>query len=72
MYRNGLNKTIRLISKFMTPHPGKQLQYTVLNISKSKDNHAMKFGQLIQYKMKDIFLEKSYTKCGGETSQTLL
>ena len=28
----------------------------------------MKFGQLIDYKMRNIFLEKSYTKCGGETS----
>ena len=37
------------------------------NISRSKDNQAMKFGQLIEYNMKNIFLEKSYTKCGGET-----
>ena len=28
----------------------------------------MKFGHLIEYNMKNIFLEKSYTKCGGETS----
>ena len=28
----------------------------------------MKFGQLIQYNMRGIFLEKSYTKCGEETS----
>ena len=28
----------------------------------------MKFSQLIEYNMKNIFLEKSYTKCGGETS----
>ena len=27
----------------------------------------MKFGQLIEYNMKDIFLKKSYSKCGGET-----
>ena len=26
----------------------------------------MKFGQLIEYKMKNIFVEKSYIKCGGE------
>ena len=24
-------------------------------------------GQLIEYNMKNIFLEKSYAKCGGET-----
>ena len=28
----------------------------------------MKFGQLIGYNMRNIFLEKSYTKCDGETS----
>ena len=28
----------------------------------------MKFGQLIDYKMRIIFVEKGYTKCGGETS----
>ena len=28
----------------------------------------MKRGQLIGYNMKNIFLEKAYTKCGGETS----
>ena len=27
----------------------------------------MKFGQLIEYNMRNIFLEKPYTKCGGET-----
>ena len=28
----------------------------------------MKFGQLIECNMRNIFLEKSYTKCCGETS----
>ena len=28
----------------------------------------MKFGQLIECNMRNIFIEKSYTKCGGETS----
>ena len=27
----------------------------------------MKLGQLIEYNMRKIFLEKLYTKCGGET-----
>ena len=27
----------------------------------------MKFGQLIEYKMRNIFLEKRYRECGGET-----
>ena len=36
-------------------------------ISRSKGNQAMKFGQLIEYNMRTIFVEKSYAKCGGET-----
>ena len=28
----------------------------------------MKFGQLIEYNMRNITLAKSYTKCGEETS----
>ena len=28
----------------------------------------MKFGQLIEYNTKRIFLEKSYTECGKKTS----
>ena len=40
----------------------------ISNISRSKGNQTMKFGQLIEYNMRNIFLEKSYTKCGGETS----
>ena len=27
----------------------------------------MKLGQLTEYNTRNIFLEKSYTKCGGET-----
>ena len=38
------------------------------NILRSKDNQKMKFGQLIECNMRKIFLEKSYTKCGGETN----
>ena len=33
---------------------------------RSKDNQAMKFSQLIEYNMRKIYLEKLYTKCGGE------
>ena len=38
------------------------------NISRSKANQTMKFGQLIECNMRNIFLETSYTKCCGETS----
>ena len=27
----------------------------------------MKFGQLIEYNIRSIFVEKSYANCGGET-----
>ena len=36
------------------------------NVSGSKGNQAMKFGQSIEYNMKK-FIENSYTKCGRET-----
>ena len=26
----------------------------------------MKIGQVIEYNMRNVFLEKSYAKCGGE------
>ena len=38
------------------------------NISRSKDNQTMKFGQLIECNIRNIFLEKSCTKYAGETS----
>ena len=38
------------------------------NISRSKGNQTMKYDQLIEYNMRNIILEKSHTKCGGETS----
>ena len=54
----------------MTSQPGGQtvIIYMLSNISRSKGSQAMKFGQLIEYNTRNIFLEKSYTKCGGETS----
>ena len=53
----------------MMLQPGKQIIpiHILPNISRGKDNHTMKFGELIEYNMRNIFLETSYTKCGGET-----
>ena len=53
----------------MMSQPGKQTTaiHILINISRSKDNLTIKFGQLIEYNTRNIFLEKSYTKCGGET-----
>ena len=43
----------------------------LLNILRSNGNQAMKFGQSIEWNMRNIFIEKSYTKCGGEISPRL-
>ena len=53
----------------MTSQTGKQTMTVLImsNILKSKGNQIMKFGQLMKYNMGNIFLEKSYTKCDGET-----
>ena len=53
----------------MTSQPGYQTIaiHILPNISRSKGNHVMKFGQLIEYNMRNIFVKKSYTKCAGET-----
>ena len=49
--------------KIMTSQLGKQTiaVHILLNISRSKGNQTMKTGQLTEYKMRNIFLEKSYT-----------
>ena len=53
----------------MTSQPGKQAiaVHILLNISRSKGIQTMKFGQLKEYNIRHIFLEKSHTKCGGVT-----
>ena len=70
MYQNGLIKEIRLISNFVTSQSGQQtlVIHILSNISRSKDNQTTKFGQLIECKIRNIFLEKSFPKCGGEIS----
>ena len=52
----------------MTSQPGQQALaiQILINISRSKGNQAMKFGQLIEYNLRNIFVE-TYTKCNGET-----
>ena len=41
--------------------------HTLPNILKIKGNQTMKFGQLIEYDVRNTFFQKSYTKCCGET-----
>ena len=38
------------------------------NVLRSKVNQTIKFDQLMERNMRIIFLEKSCTKCDGETS----
>ena len=70
MQQNGLDRKIRLISGFMTSQLGYQTIaiHIFPNISSSKDNKTMTFSQLIEYNMRNIFIEKSYSNCRGETS----
>ena len=53
----------------MTSEPGWQTIaiHILNNISRSKGNEVMKFGQSIEFCMNKIFLEKSQAKSGGET-----
>ena len=53
----------------MTSQPGLQTItiHIFTNILRSKGNPAMKFRQLTEYNVRNIFLENSYTKCGRET-----
>ena len=48
----------------MMSQPGKQTIaiYILANISRSKGNQ-----KLMEYDMRNIFIKRSYTKCGGET-----
>ena len=58
-----LIRKIRLISKFMTSQPGKQTiaMHLLPNISRSKGNQTMKFGQLAECNMRNIFM-KNHTQ----------
>ena len=57
----------------MTSQPGLQTVaiHILPNISQSKDNQTMKFGQLIEYNKKDIFVKKLCGNWDRETSSRL-
>ena len=61
--KKALITKIRLIIKFMTLKPEKQtiVIHILPNISRSKGNQPMKFGQLIDHNIRNIFVTKSYT-----------
>ena len=54
-----LNEKDDVISKFMTSTTQQNLIaiYIFANISRSKENQKTKFGQLIKYNVRDIFLK---------------
>ena len=67
MQKNSLIRKIRLISKIFNITLETIAIHILTNISRSKGNQTIKCDQLIEHNMRNIFLEKSYTKCGGET-----
>ena len=54
----------------MASKTGKQVItiHILLNISRAKRNHKIKFGQLIGYSVTNTFLQILCRKCGRETS----
>ena len=61
---NGLIRKLWFISKLMTSQTGQQIIiiHILPNISRSKGNHAIKFGQLIKYRVKNIVFQKPWKK----------
>ena len=53
----------------MTSQPGWQTitMHVVPNIPRNKSNQTVGIGQLIEYNMRNISVEKFYAKCGEET-----
>ena len=59
----GKIRKIRLTSKFTTSQPGLQTVIHMLaNISQTKGNQTMSFGQLIEYNKRNISLQKLIRK----------
>ena len=54
------------LRQFLVSQPGKQTiaMYILANISRSQGNQTMTFGQIILSNMRNVLLEKFYTKCG--------
>ena len=63
MYKNESIRKIRIIAKFMPPQHAKE-KIAIYILPKK---NVLKLGQLIEYKMCDIFLEKSRTECGRKS-----
>ena len=65
MWQSGFVRKITLISNFKMSQPSYQIVviHILSNISRSKGNETMQFGQLIECDMRNIFYEKLNTKC---------
>ena len=63
MWERSLIRKISLTSKFITSQPGLQTIsiHMLSNISQSKGNQTMRFGQLIEYNKRSILL-KNYAE----------
>ena len=75
MQKNGLIRKPWLVSKFMTSHTGQKIITIHIlpnNISKSKDNEAVKIGHLIENSVSRIYLENSCSKRARETTSRFL
>ena len=60
MFKNRMIRRLNLIPIFMAPQTGEQIFtiHILPNISRSKENQAIKFGQLMKYNVRNIFLQK--------------
>ena len=60
MWENYLIKKLRITAKFITSPTGKRIItiYILMSISSSEGKQTMKFAQLTEYDMRNIFLEK--------------
>ena len=63
MNKNGSIRKIGIIAKFMPQQPAREM----IAIYILPKKNVLKLGQLIEYKMCFIFLEKSGTECGKES-----
>ena len=63
MKKIGLIRKLKLVANFATSSTGKQI-ITIMNF----DNQTMNFGHLIEYDVRNIFLQKAFRKLGREIS----
>ena len=68
--KNGLIRKLRLVSENMTSQTEQQMntRHILPNISRGKGNKEMKFGQLIEYNVRNTFIQKLCRQCGRKTN----